>query len=744
VRVADRLRVRGGGRLALRAVEFSKGETATEADPVTITTSGNGAAAQAEPVPTTDLGDPSLYINRQVSWMDFNDRVLQLVENSELPLLERIKFCAIYENNLDEFFMVRVAGLHDQVAAALDGRGADGMTASEQIDAVRERVLGQRARLQRCFNDDLRPALAEYGIRIISYAEASQEDRRELDHLFSRQVFPALTPLVLGMGRPFPYISNLSLSLLVVLRDPEHDGEILARVKVPKELLRRFVPLADGISFVAMEEVIARNLGALFPGMEIVDHALFRVTRDNDYDVSDEADDVRQAVEDEIRRRRFGEVVRLEIVRGLDQRLRERLVSSLKIEDRQVYELNGMLGMDDLWDIVAVSGFPELRDPPFSGVTQAKLQGEDGEQGDILAAMREGDIFVHHPYDAFSTSVEAFIKQANNDPDVLAIKQTVYRTSVDSPVISSLIDAAERGKQAVCMVELKARFDEQANITWAKQLEKSGVHVVYGIPSLKTHAKCALVARREGDGVRHYAHIGTGNYNAKTAKLYTDMGIFTTDPDLCSDIAEMFNYLTGYARPRRYRKALIAPHNLAEGLLAEIERTIESHSAATPARIRMKMNSLLDPPMIAALYRASCAGVEVELNVRGICALRPGVPGVSERITVVSVLGRFLEHSRIYAFERADEQPVYTGSADLMPRNLYNRVELVIPVEDDAIRAEMLDILDLSLAANVGAWDLDAAGGWTPREDPGGEATLEVQRQLIARYEARAAEAATL
>ncbi len=690
-----------------------------------------------------NIEDPSLYFNRQVSWMDFNDRVLQLIENPELPLLERLKFCAIWESNLDEFFMVRVAGLHEKVDAGIEGRGADGMSAAEQITAVCEKVTEQRDRLERCLESELRPALAEHGIRIISYEETSPDDRRELDALFGRQVFGALTPLVLGMGRPFPYISNLSLSLLVVLRDPEQEGDILARVKVPKELLRRFVPLADGISFVAMEEVIARNLGALFPGMEIVGHSLFRVTRDTDYDVSDEADDVRQAVEEEIRRRRFGEVIRLELSGGLDPRLRERLVSALGIGDEQVYEYQGILGLDDLWDVVGVPGFEELRDRPFTGVTQPALQGEDGEPADILGAMREGDIFVHHPYDAFATSVEDFIKQATNDPDVIAIKQTVYRTSADSPIVRSLIDAAERGKQAVCMVELKARFDEQANIAWAKRLEQSGVHVVYGIPALKTHAKCALVVRREGSGVRHYAHVGTGNYNAKTARLYTDFGIFTADPDICADIAEMFNYLTGYARPQTYRKALIAPHNLAEGMLAEIERTIESHSPERPARIRMKMNSLLDPPMIRALYRASQAGVEVELNVRGICALRPGVPGVSENITVVSVLGRFLEHSRVYAFFRHGEEPaVYIGSADLMQRNLYNRVELVIPVEDASIRSELLDVLELSLADEVGAWTLGPGGEWKPRpvpDDP--DDRIDVQRTLIERHSQRAAEA---
>ena len=475
--------------------------------PSSLATS-NGDGAGVEPEPEIDLEESSLYFNRELSWLDFNDRVLQLAEDEQLPLLERIKFCAIYETNLDEFFMVRVAGLHDQVEAGLDARGADGLGAAEQITAIRERVTAQRARLQGCFDDALRPALGRYGIRIISYEEASSDDRRELDALFRQQVFPALTPLVFGMGRPFPYISNLSLSLLVVLRDPEQDSEIIARVKVPKELLRRFVPLADGISFVAMEEVIARNLDALFPGMEIIGHALFRVTRDTDYDVSDEADDLRQAVEDEIRARRFGEVVRLEVSSNLDSRLHERLISSLKIDAQQIYVVEGMLGMDDLWDVVGVTGFPELRYPQFTGVSQPALQGEDGAEADVLAAMREGDIFVHHPYDAFTTSVEHFVQQAMRDPDVLAIKQTVYRTSADSPLVPALIEASERGKQAVCMVELKARFDEQANLTWAKKLEQSGVHVVYGIPALKTHAKCALVARREGDGVRHYAHIG--------------------------------------------------------------------------------------------------------------------------------------------------------------------------------------------------------------------------------------------
>jgi polyphosphate kinase len=696
----------------------------------------------SEPHPSSaaDLEDPALFFNRELSWLDFNDRVLQLAEDESIPLLERIKFCAIYEDNLDEFYMVRVASLHDQVEASLPAGGADGMTPSEQVATIRRRVLEQRERLERCFDSELLPDLAGHGIRIVTYEDASADERKEMDELFESQVFPALTPLVFGVGRPFPYISNLSLSLIVVLRDPEQDGEVMARVKVPKELLRRFLPLGDGGTFVPLECIISHNLEALFPGMEILDHALFRVTRDTDYDVSDEADDVREAVEEEIRRRRFGEVVRLELGGDLEPHLRDRLVSLLGIDEDQVYEIDGLIGMDDLFDVAGVSGHNALRFPSFSSSTQQALEAPDGGQADVMSAMRERDILVHHPYDSFTTSVVAFVKQAVSDPDVLAIKQTVYRTSADSPLVPALIEASEKGKQAVCMVELKARFDEQANISWAKKLEQAGVHVVYGIPAMKTHAKCILVARREGDGVRHYAHIGTGNYNPKTARLYTDLGLFTTDPEICADIAEMFNYLTGYARPQSYRKALIAPHNLYDGLLDEIDAAVEAHSESNPSRISMKMNSLLDPAMIRALYRASQAGVPIDLNVRGICALRPGVEGVSETIRVNSVLGRFLEHSRVYAFERDGDTRVFTGSADLMPRNLYNRVELVIPVEDEAVRAEMLEVLRLSLADDSGCWDLGSDGEWMRRRHDGDEPTCNVQQEMIDRAKARASE----
>src|SRR5436305_8238598 len=544
-----------------------------------------GATVASETVRTSasepDLTDPSLYFNREISWLDFNDRVLQLAEDPRVPLLERVNFCAIYQDNLDEFFMVRVAGLHDQVEGKVDARGADGMAAADVIALIRPRVTDLRERLTRCFEDEIQPALAEHGIRILSLDNADEKEREEVEHLFTSQVFPALTPLVIGRGRPFPYISNLSLSIGVLLRNPEKDEEVAARVKVPKELLRRFLSIGDGLTFVPLEEVIAANLDDLFPGMEIVHHSLFRVTRDTDYDVSDEADDLLPAVEEEMRRRRFGEIVRLEISPDMEPRLRDQLVEAMDIDHVQVYEVPGMLGIDDLADISSVQGFRELRYPPWQGVTTPPPQqaSRTHREVDVFGAMRQGDILVHHPYDSFGSSVERFVRQAVEDPNVLAIKQTVYRTSADSPLVPGLIEASERGKQAVCLVELKARFDESANIRWARALEEAGVHVVYGIPGLKTHVKCVLVARREGDGVRNYMHIGTGNYNPKTARIYTDFGLFTSNPEIGEDIAEMFNYLTGYARPSGYRKVLVAPFNLKDGIIDEIERTIDAHAA---------------------------------------------------------------------------------------------------------------------------------------------------------------------
>ena len=688
-----------------------------------------------------DLHDKSLYFGRELSSLDFNDRVLQLVEDSEQPLLERVKLAAIWSSNIDEFFQIRVAGVHDQIDAGLVDPGPDGLTPSETIDAIRERVLDQQQRLEDCVLGTLLPALVEHGVRVVGMDEIGDADREALAERFRRQIFPVLTPLAVGQGRPFPYISSLSLSLAVLVRDPVRDEQTFARVKVPTEMLPRFVALDDDpLAFVPLEEVIAANLEALFPGMEIVQHGFFRVTRDADFEVSDEADDLLQAVEAELRRRRFGEAVRLEVGIDIDGGVREQLTEALDLEERQIYEVDGLLDTSHLWQIYELRGFSELRDPVWTPVTQPRLQGVESQHVNVMAEMRRGDILVHHPYDSFATSVERFVEQAVADPDVLAIKQTVYRTSDDSPLVPALIRATERGKQAVCMVELKARFDERANITWARALEEAGVHVVYGQPGLKTHAKCILVVRREGDGVRHYVHIGTGNYHPKTARLYTDFGLFTCDEEIGADVADMFNFLTGIARPEGYRKVLIAPNGMREGIVKEIERTVAAHERGEPARIRLKMNSLVDRRTIRALYRASRAGVPVELNVRGICCLRPGVPGVSENISVVSVLGRFLEHSRVYSFEREGETPVLIGSADLMPRNLDTRVELVTPVEDDALREDLLDTIERSLETDATAWDLQADGSWrrrTPSDPP-----RDVQRELMLKHAARASEVA--
>jgi polyphosphate kinase len=692
------------------------------------------AAKRAEERSGPDLADPALYENRELSWLDFNDRVLQLAEDEAMPLLERAKFLAIYQSNLDEFFMVRVAGLHDQVDAGVDTPGSDGLSPSQTIDAVARRVaeLGRRHSCQ--WEDGVRPALADHGIRIVSCEACEDDDLEAVDRVFRDQIFPALTPLGVGPGRPFPYISNLSLSLAVWLRDPETAVESFARVKVPKEVLPRFVPIGDG-KCVPLENAIARHLDQLFPGMEIVSHDVFRVARDADFTISDEADDLLEAVEQEVRRRRFGEVVRLEVGASMEDFLRDKLVHWLEVEERQVYDVEGMLDLTDLWELHDADGHSDLRDPPHSPVVPPAFHPEEGERSDVFAAMRAQDVLVHQPYESFSASVVRFVEQAVEDPDVLAIKLTVYRTDDESSLIPAMIRAAEQGKQAVCMLELKARFDERRNIGWARALEEAGAHVVHGVPGLKTHAKALLVVRREGDGVRNYVHIGTGNYNAKTARLYEDFGLFTIDDDLSADVADLFNSLTGYARPQEFRKALVSPQYLREGIIGEIERTIEAHEAGEDARIVMKMNSLVDTRCIRALYRASQAGVTVDLNVRGICRLRPGVEGVSENIRVVSIVGKFLEHSRIYGFHRGDEKSYYIGSADLMPRNLDSRVELVVPVESPDLRAELEDTLERCFGDDTFAWDLGSDGEWERRT--GGERSAH--DELAERAQQRAA-----
>src|SRR4029077_4347373 len=682
--------------------------------------------------------DPALYLNRELSWLDFNDRVLQLAEDERVPLLERVKFCAIYTTNLDEFYMVRVAGLRDQIDAGVERPGQDGRRPSETIALIRERVLALDRRLTDCFEGRLRPALADHDIDVVGVRELDEDRRTELAAHFQKKIFPALTPLAVAPGRPFPYISNLSLSLAVLVRDPVTDQTVFARVKVPTEILPRFVtlkrPSPEPSLLVPLEDVIAHHRDALFPGMEIVDYNVFRVTRDADLEVSDDAADLLQAVEDELRRRRFGEIVRVEVGANCSESLLAELSGLLRVQDDEVFPVDGLLDMGALWQLLKLTGHAELREQPLAGITHPRLLRPEDERPDVLGAMREGDLLVHHPYISFATSVERFVEQAVADPNVLAIKQTVYRTSDDSPLVPALIDATERGKQAVALVELKARFDEGMNIHWAKALEEAGVHVVYGQPALKTHAKCVLVVRREGDGVRNYVHIGTGNYHSATARLYTDFGLFTTDEQIGADVADMFNYLTGYGRPLHYRKVLMAPHDLRAGIIAQIEQTIAAHSEGSAARIAMKMNSLVDGPCIRALYQASQAGVRVDLNVRGICCLRPGVPGISENIRVVSIVGPLLEHSRVFSFERDGEHTIFIASADLMPRNLDHRVELAAPIEAPELRAELLDTLERAFADNQNSWELDGEGIWHRRSPQPGEPPRSLQLELAELY----------
>ena len=669
-------------------------------------------AASAVPDAAVERNLP--YVNRELSWLDFNQRVLELAEDERVPLLERAKFLAIFGSNLDEFFMVRIAGVHDQIEAGVDARRPDGLTPVETLARVTVRGRALMTRHAGIYESAVKPALAEQGIRIIDCAACSPAELEAVDRHFRDQIFPALTPLAVGPGRPFPYISNLSLSLAVLLRDPLDGSEGFARVKVPKEVLPRFLEIGPD-TFIPLEAVIARHLDALFPGMEILHASEFRVTRDADFTVSDEADDLLRAVEDELRRRRFGEVVRLEVSANMRPDLRDRLIDWLSIEEEQVYDVAGMIDLGDLWELHGLDGHRELRDPLLTPVIPPAFQGNEDEPADVFAAMREGDLIVHYPYDSFGGTVERFVAQAVEDPAVLAIKMTVYRTSPDSSLIPSLMTAAERGKQAVCMVEVKARFDERRNIGWARALEEAGAHVVHGLPGLKTHAKAILIVRREGSGVRHYVQIGTGNYNAKTARIYEDFGLFTSDPDLAVDIAEVFNLLTGHARPRTFRKVLVSPTHSRQGIIEEIDKTVAACERGEATLIRIKMNAVTDPAMIEALYSASQAGVPIEINVRGICCLIPGLEGFSENIKVVSVVGRFLEHARVMSFRRGEEERMLIGSADLMGRNLDHRVELIVPVEDPNVRAEIEDTLDRCFADDTFAWDLGPDGAWTRR-----------------------------
>ena len=662
-----------------------------------------------------DQNDTPVF-NRELSWLAFNARVLELVADPAVPLLERAAFLAIFSGNLDEFFQVRVSGLHDQVAAGITKPTSDGRLPGQQIEEIRE-VVGQlTAQHQSAFVDDVRPALHREGISLVDYADLDERQREDTAVQFRQRIFPVLTPLAVDPGHRFPYISDLSLNLAVLVCDPTDGRRLFARVKVPNTLAR-WVHIGD--SYVPLEQVIAAHLGLLFPGMEILEHYAFRVTRNADLTLEEEdADDLLVAVEYELRRQRFGRAVRLEISASMSEEVLDLLLRELDLDPTDVYASVAPLDARSLFEIVDIKR-PDLRWPRWQGVTEPALLVDDDEPADFFSVLRGGDVMVHHPYSSFSTSVIEFIRQAALDPHVLAIKLTLYRTSGDSPIIDELIGAAERGKQVAVLVELKARFDEAANIGWARRLEQAGVHVAYGLAGLKIHTKTAMVVREEADGIRRYCHLGTGNYNHRTARIYEDLGLLTADPVIGDDLADLFNYLTGYGRDIGYERLLVAP----EGLRADLTDLIDREIASGRGRIVMKMNGLVDAPMISKLYEASQAGVDIDLIVRGTCCLRPGVAGMSERIRVRSVIGRFLEHSRIFQFGngRGPGQPItYIGSADLMSRNLNRRVEVLVRIDDPVLTGRLQEVIDIGLTDDQLAWTLDGDGVWTRRLGPAG------------------------
>jgi len=693
-----------------------------------------------------NLSDPQYYFNRELSWLEFNNRVLHEALDPRTPLLERLKFLAIFSSNLDEYFMVRVAALKQQVEAQVSKLTSDGSTPQQQLDAISKRLLPMVSQQHSYFEQTLRPKLATSGIYILDYIDLNQEQRNYLHRYFQEQVFPVLTPLAVDPSHPFPYLSNLSLNLAVVVRDPDSQEELFARVKVP-EVLPRFLSLPGDLQWpqrgkspvwtgVPLEQVIAHNLEALFPGMDIQEYHPFRITRNADLTVEeDEAEDLLLAIEQELRKRRFGgSAVRMEVQAIMPRGLREMLVEELALCEQDVYVVEGLLGLKDLMSFVGLS-VPELKDPVWTPVVPPRLRNsdrkdldesmshsDDGE--DIFTVIRRGDLMLHHPYHSFRATVQRFITEAAHDRSVLAIKMTLYRTSGDSPIVNALIEAAQNGKQVAVLVELKARFDEENNIGWARKLEQAGVHVVYGLVGLKTHTKIVMVVRREDGCIRRYVHIGTGNYNPKTAGLYTDLGLLSCREDLGSDLTDLFNYLTGYSRQVSYRNLLVAPVNMRDRFLALIRRETEfcrlqtDSGSGSCGRIVAKMNALVDPQIIVALYEASQAGVKIDLIIRGICCLRPGVEGVSENIKVISIIGRFLEHSRMFYFFNSGDEEVYIGSADWMQRNLTRRVEAIARVEDPTIAKELQEILGVMLADNRQAWDLQSGGHYSQRRPP--------------------------
>jgi polyphosphate kinase len=680
---------------------------------------------------------PTNYLNRELSWLAFNERVLHEAFDERNPLLERLKFLAIHSTNLDEFYMVRVAGLRRQVRAGVAQSPPDGLSPVEQLASISRSVTAQVADVQHCLHHRLVPALAARGVRLVTMSDLTPTEWLTVDSFFESQVFPVLTPLAVDPGHPFPYISNLSLSLAVEIRDPVKGADHFARVKVPKSL-PRWVSFGRPNQFIPLEQVIGANLGALFPGMEILGWYAFRVTRYSDLDLAatDDSEDLLEVIEQQVFERRFSEVVRLEVQDTMPAHLRALLLEELRDEqtaelpaltEHDVQDAGSLLDLGDLMSLATLE-IPDIRDEPFTPVVPPELRDPRRNVFDII---REHDILVHHPFDSFSGTVEQFLSLAATDPNVLAIKMTLYRTSGDTAIVRALIEAAQRGKQVAVLVELQARGDETNNITWARTLEDAGVHVAYGLPGLKTHTKLTLVVRREPDVIRRYVHVGTGNYNSKTARLYTDFGLFSVSPSIGADVSDLFNSLTGYSRQRLYRKLLVAPTTMRTRVIELIDRETAHAQAGNPGRITAKMNAVVDPETIEALYRASRAGVEIDLIVRGICCLRPGVEGVSDHIRVISIIGRFLEHSRLWRFANAGTPEYYIGSADWMQRNFDRRVEAVVPVEDPTLHPRLDAVLETCLADNRGAWDLRADSTYhqrVPGADPERSAQVIWQR----------------
>jgi polyphosphate kinase len=667
-----------------------------------------------------NLKDPSLYINREISWLEFNRRVLEEALDKTTPLLERLKFLCIFSSNLDEFFMIRVAGIYDQIAARVFEVSPDGKLPEEQLVEIHKLSRCLVEEQMRCFREEILPELQREKIQILTYKDLSEEMVEDLRKYYYKEIFPVLTPLAFDPGHPFPYISNLSLNLAVIIKSPEEE-EHFARVKIPN-VLPRLIRMdsinekckiefqKEGIiKYIFLDEIISNNLNSLFPEMEIIESYLFRVTRDTDVEIQeDEASDLLQTIEEGLRQLRFGSIIRLEVESRMSKKVKDTLLENMELSEDEVYEINGPLGLQDLMIIYNLP-FHHLKDSSFHPQIPQVFEEND----DIFSIIRKKDVLLHHPYDSFNPVVD-FIRKAAHDPNVLTIKQTLYRVGKNSPIVQALIEAAENGKQVAVLVELKARFDEENNIIWAKALERVGVHVVYGLMGLKTHAKATLIVRKENDGLRRYVHLGTGNYNAITTKIYTDFGLFTCREDIGADVSDLFNFLTGYSRQKKYRKLVVAPTNMRKFLLEKIEREIEVHRKYGNGLLIFKMNALVDPEMIQALYRASQAGVSIKLIVRGICCLRPGITGVSDNITVISIVGRFLEHSRIYYFRNVGDEEVYLGSADLMQRNLDRRVELLFPIEDTSIKDHIIhNILELYLKDNVKARIMNKDGKYS-------------------------------